>query len=109
LEGEVDARSRYAKLLEARLAAGEIARLEVDRARLDLLAARQSWRAAQSQVITSRTKLASAIGMPTSGLDGADIVWGEDLETMDAIDLRMAKDLQTAGLWNRLDVRRELA
>lgn len=106
-EREVDTRDRYVRLITARLQAGEAARPEVDTARVDLLTARQSRRAAEGLVADARTKLAAAIGVPTAGLAGTEMVW-PGLDSFPPLDTA-TQSFQTAGLVNRIAVRRALA
>ena len=104
---EVADRQHYVDLLEARLKAGEAARPEVDTARIDLLGARQAWHAAQGKQEEAGAKLATAIGMTAAGLQGADLNW-PDIDQFEAVSNAQASALRTAGLLNRLDVRRSL-
>ena len=107
-ETEAAGRSAYLKVLEARLAAGEAGRAEVDVARVDLLTAKQSAMAARGRSSDADAKLAAAVGVPLAGLGDSRFVWDE-LEEFSPLDEDAARQLQSAGLLNRLDVRRSLA
>ncbi|HUO06824.1 MAG TPA: TolC family protein [Phycisphaerae bacterium] len=107
-EEEVANRTAYAQMLESRLAMGEAARPDVDIARIDLIIARQAWRAAQGQLADARTKLAAAIGVPTAGIVGITITW-PGMDRPIVLDSTCLPTLQQAGLLNRLDIRRSLS
>jgi len=107
-EQEVAGRSAYLNVLDIRLKAGEAGRAELDIARVDLLTARQSRLAALGRAEDSRNKLASAIGLPTSGLGDAQFVW-PGIDQFEPLDRGAARALQAAGLLNRMDIRRSLS
>jgi outer membrane protein TolC len=107
-DGEVEARTTYLHILEARLQAGEVARTDVDLGRIDLLTARQSRLTVYGRSADARTRLAAAIGLTSSGLRDATITW-PDLDDFTRLDDAEARQLQAAGLLNRLDIRRSLA
>ena len=94
------------KVLDARLSAGEAGGAEVDVARVDLLtgaAIGNGWRSGRSA--DARTKLAAAIGVPLTGLGDSRFVW-DGFDDFSPLDDRSAGRLQSAGLLNRLDIRR---
>ncbi len=111
LEGrrfEEAVREEVAKALEARLAVGEIFRLDVDAARAELASARAGTHAAEGRVSESRAIVASRIGVPGSALAGIRLAWPE-LEKPPAEDALPLPSVVAAGLVNRLDIRRTLA
>ena len=99
---------RYADLLEARFHAGEIPLPEVTTARIDLTNLRQALKAAQGQVGTARAALASAIGIPLSGLDGKTVTWA-GADEPPGPDALPAMSVRVAAVANRLAVQRALA
>jgi outer membrane protein TolC len=107
-EREVKSRDSYVGMLEARLKAGEAGRAEVNTARVDLIVSRQALRAAKGQVAESRARLAAAIGVPAKALENARFAWPE-LDQPPAVEDLAVEHLHSAGLLNRLDIRRSLA
>jgi outer membrane protein TolC len=107
-QDEVKARESYAAMLVARLRAGEAGRAEVSTAQVDLITARQALQASLGQVAESHARLAAAIGVPDTALQSARFDW-PDLEHPGPSDHLALDDLHTAGLLNRLDIRRSLA
>ena len=108
LRAQMASQSRYADLLEARFHAGEIPLPEVTTARIDLTNLRQALQTAQGQVGTARAALASAVGIPLSGLDGKTLTW-TGADEPPAPDALPAMSVRVAAVANRLDVRRALA
>lgn len=108
LRAQVASQARYADLLEARFHAGEIPLPEVTTARIDLTNLRQALKAAQGKVGTARAALASAIGIPLSGLNGKTVTWAgaDEPPVPDALP---ARSVRVAAVANRLDVQRALA
>ncbi|MDQ6631317.1 MAG: TolC family protein, partial [Verrucomicrobiota bacterium] len=105
---ENEIRKNFVERLEQRLAVGDASRTEVDFARTELLNSQIAFRAVESRVIESKTALASAIGIPTSALDEIQLVWPA-LNVPANAEKISASAVQSAGLLNRLDVRRSLA
>ncbi len=100
--------TRRLALLEQRLAAGDLSRPAVDRARLLLLNTRVALEAARGRVPVARTALAAAVGVPVSGLERIKLAWpGFDHPPGAALISR--KLIQRDAVLNRLDVRRALA
>lgn len=108
LRAQVASQTRYVDLLEARSHAGEIPLPEVTTARIDLTTLRQALKGAQGQVGTSRAVLASAIGIPLSGLDGKTVTWA-GADEPPAPNALPALSVRVAAVANRLDVQRALA
>lgn len=107
LQAETAARANVVHLMERRFAVGEISRPEVDAARTQWMQARVSSTAAEGRTQASRVALAGALGLPPPALDGAALVW-PDLDALPDERTLPAAVVQTAGLLNRLDVRRAL-
>jgi cobalt-zinc-cadmium efflux system outer membrane protein len=95
-------------LLEARLRVGEIPRPEVDSTRITLSNAQLALRAAEGTVSETKVALAAAIGVPASGLDGAELSWPgfDQLPKEESIS---ADSVRREAVLNRLDVRQALA
>lgn len=98
--------SERVRLLQARLAAGEIPRPELDAAEIELANTRLALRAAGGRVTTSRAALAAAIGVPVSALDGVELAWPDFDRPPRALSTAA---IQREAVLNRLDVRRSLA
>jgi outer membrane protein TolC len=105
---EVHARQSYVAMLQARLKAGEAGRAEVSAAQVDLITARQALQAAQGQRAESQAKLAAAVGVPVEAIQTAQFEWPDLEQPAPVADLSI-DDLHSAGLLNRLDIRRSLA
>lgn len=108
LRSEQKIRSRQVELLEQRLGVGEISRPEVDRARIELSNTRLAVRNAEGRVVEARAALASAIGIPVSGLIGAEFFWPQ-FEHPPATESLSPQQIQKEAVLNRLDVRSALA
>lgn len=111
LRAEADARSEVVALLEARLKAGEAARPEVDVLEVSRVDAVLAAGVAESEARVAGSRLAGALGLPESALDGVTLD-ASIAERGVATALDPATEigrLQQVGLLNRLDVRRSLA
>ncbi len=108
LRAEEQFREDQVKILERVLAAGEIPRLDVDAARIELEKTVVAVRAAEGQVAEARAALAAAIGIPVAGLGAAELSW-PDLETPPRSESFSTAEIQRDAVLNRLDVRRSLA
>jgi cobalt-zinc-cadmium efflux system outer membrane protein len=95
-------------LLETRLEVGEIPRPEVDSARIALANIQIQLRGGEGRVSETRAALAGAIGVPLSGLDGAEFAW-PGLDQLPPGQSLSAGAIQRDAILNRLDVRRALA
>src|SRR5262245_16823559 len=105
LQTELALRSDLATAAARLQSTGEASRLETDRARAELAAARVALEAAKGRSASTRAVLASAVGVPVGALEGAVLDWpGLDLLPQEAA--LSIDTLQQAGLLNRLDVRR---
>ncbi len=108
LQAEIFTRSNVVHLMERRFALGEVSRTEVDAARTQLVQARVALRAAEGGVQESRVAIATALGLPPSAVEGAKFDW-PNFEKLPEEQAVSAAAVQTAGLLNRLDVRRAVA
>lgn len=96
------------RLLQKRLAVGEISRPEVDLARIDLANTRLGVLSAEAQISQTRTVLAAAIGIPVLGLNGVEFSW-PNLDSPPDPDSLSPQRIQREAVLNRLDVRQALA
>jgi outer membrane protein, heavy metal efflux system len=108
LERETRLRSQQVEWLSERLSAGEVARPEVESARLEWLDTRVALRTAQGRVPEARAALAAAIGVPVSALNGIRFSWATFDHPLDAAALS-PQVIQREAVLNRLDVRQSLA
>jgi outer membrane protein, heavy metal efflux system len=103
---DAELRAQAATLAERKLALGDAFFLDVSTARSERVAAELARLSADNAVSESRLLLAAALGVPGPALDGVAFTWAE-LDKPPAEESLGA--IQTAGLLNRLDVRRTLA
>lgn len=103
---EEDLRSEAATLMERKLTLGEAFLLDVSTARSERATSRAARLASETLVSESRLAVASALGLSGSALEGVAFTWA-NLDQPPAVSA--LGPLQTAGLLNRLDVRRRLA
>ena len=96
------------RLLEARLRVGEIPRPELDAAQVELSNVRLELDQAQGRVPETQVALATAIGVPSSALDGMRLSW-PDMVQPPAEQQFSADAIERDAVLNRLDVRRSLA
>lgn len=108
LHSEEELRTEQVRLLEQRLAVGEIPRPEVDTARIELSRIHSALAAAEGQFFESRAGLAASMGIPVSALEGIDFSW-TDLDSPPSAESLSAATIQRDAVLNRLDVRRALA
>jgi outer membrane protein, heavy metal efflux system len=94
--------------LSAQLTAGEIPRPQVETARTALLNARLTASAAQGQLLQARATIATAIGVPISGLESARFAW-PNLPQGPSMTTLSIHQIERDAVLNRLDVRRALA
>ncbi|MGI8967295.1 MAG: TolC family protein, partial [Limisphaerales bacterium] len=104
---EKEIRKNFVERLEQRFANGDASRTEVYFARTELLNFQLAFRAAEGRVIESKTAVASAIGLSASALDEIKFVWPELNSPVSAEKISVSS-VQSAGLLNRLDIRRSL-
>ena len=108
LQSEITTREQVLVLMEQRFAVGEISRTELEAARTQLVQARVALRAAEGRAQEFRVVVATALGVPPSAVAGLSFEW-PDLERLPGADVLSVSKVQSAGLLNRLDVRRALA
>ncbi len=108
LHSEEEFRTEQGRLLEPRLAVGEIPRPEVDLARIELSKIHSAIAAAEGRVSESKAALAASIAIPVVALQSIDLSWA-DLESPPSAESLSPKTIQRDAVLNRLDVRRALA
>ena len=101
-------RADQVSILEQILSAGEIPKLDVDLARIELSKTQVAIRAAEGQVAEAKAALAAALGVPLASLQNAEFSW-PDLDTPPTLESLSAAEIQREAVLNRLDVRRSLA
>jgi outer membrane protein, heavy metal efflux system len=105
---EEQAREDQVKILEQILSAGEIPRLNVDSARIELSKTEAALRTSQTQLVEAGAALATALGIPLRSLQTVEFSW-PDMDTPPAPESLSAAEIQHDAVLNRLDVRRSLA
>jgi outer membrane protein TolC len=108
LRSEEKVRAEQASILEKIFSVGEIPRVDVDLARIELSKTQVAVRTAEGQVSEAKAALAAAVGIPMAGVEGAEFAW-DDMDTPPAPESLSARELQRDAVLNRLDVRRSLA
>ncbi len=108
LERETRLRLQQVQWLSERLTAGEVARPEVESARLEWLDTRMALRTAQGRVPEARAALAAAIGVPVSTLEGVKFSW-QTFDQPPDVNTLSVQLIQREAVLNRLDVRQSLA
>ncbi|HET9284003.1 MAG TPA: TolC family protein [Candidatus Angelobacter sp.] len=108
LRSEEKAHVEQVNILEQIFSAGEIPRVDVDNARIELAKTQVAARNAEGQVSETREALAAAIGIPVAGLHGAEFSW-PDMDKPPAAESFSFGEIQRDAVLNRLDVRRSLA
>ena len=107
LRSEEKVREDQVAILERVLSAGEMTRLDVDPARIELSKTQVAVRTAEGQVADAKAALASAIGLPIASLDNAEFSW-PDMDTPPAAESLSADRVQRDAVLNRMDIRRSL-
>lgn len=100
--------SAQVRLLDERLAAGEISRPGVDSSRLALANTQVALRAAEGRIPESKAALAAAIGIPVAALDNVELAW-PGFENPPSIESLSPERIQREAVLNRLDIRQALA
>jgi len=108
LQIEERVRAAQVKILEERLAVGEIPRPEVDAARIELAKTQLGISNADGQIAEAKASLAASIGIPVSGLQAFEFSW-PDFDSPPGSDSFSPQTIQRDAVLNRLDVRRALA
>jgi outer membrane protein TolC len=108
LRSEEKVRVDQVAILEKILAAGEITRLNVDPARIDLSKTQVGIHTAESQLADAKAALAAAIGLPLAALDGVTFSWPQ-MDAPPAPESVSVNQVRREAVVNRLDIRRSLA
>jgi outer membrane protein TolC len=108
LRSEENVREDQVAILGKILAAGEITRLNVDPARIDLSKTQVGIRTAEGQLADAKAALAVAIGVPLAALDGVTFSWPE-MDAPPAPESLSVDQVRRDAVVNRLDIRRSLA
>jgi cobalt-zinc-cadmium efflux system outer membrane protein len=108
LRSEEQLRADQVKILDQVLSAGEITRLDVDLARIELSKIEVAMRTAEGQVAEAKAALAAAVGIPVAGLENAQFAW-PNMDTPPDPESSFPPDVRREAVLNRLDVRRSLA
>ena len=107
LRTQNDLLTAQVQLLQKRLVAGEIARPEVEFARVSLVSSQLTARQTEAQIITSRASLAAAIGVPLASLENIQFSW-PDFDSPAAPESFSLQEILHEAAVNRLDVRAAL-
>ena len=107
LHSEEQVRTAQVKILEERLAVGEIPRPEVDAARIGLAKTQLGITAEEGQIAQAKAVLAGSIGIPVSGLQNFEFSW-PDLDSPPSPESFSRQTIQRDAVLNRLDVRRSM-
>lgn len=108
VRSEEQVRADQVNILEQVLSAGEIPRLDVDLARIELSKTEVAMRTAEGQTAETKAALAAAVGIPVAGLQDAQFVW-PDMDTPPGPESTFPPEIHRDAVLNRLDVRRSLA
>ncbi len=108
LRAEEQVRRDQVNILEERLSVGEMARPEVNLARIELSKTHLALSTPEGQLAEAKAALAGAIGIPVAGLEGLDFSW-PDLDSPPSAESLSPREIQRDAVLNRLDVRRALA
>ncbi len=108
LAAEEKLQSSQANLLQQRLSAGEIARTDFDAAQIAYSQTHLEIVTAEGQASEAKARLAAAIGVPLTALDGIALSWGDFDAPPSETSLSPAQ-IQGDAVLNRMDVRRALA
>jgi outer membrane protein TolC len=101
-------RTDQVNILEKILSVGEITRLDVDLARIELSKTKVTIHAAEGQFAESKASLAAAIGIPVEGLRDAEFSW-TNMDMLPGTESLSSTEIRRDAVLNRLDVRRSLA
>jgi outer membrane protein, heavy metal efflux system len=108
VRSEEPVRADQVNILEQILSAGEITRVDVDLARIELSKTELAMRAVEGQTAEAKTALAAALGIPVAGLRDAQFAW-PDMDTPPSPESTFPPEIQRDAVLNRLDIRRSLA
>ena len=105
---EEQVRQHQVNILEQIFSAGEIPRVDVDLARIELSRTQLAISTTEGQVAESKAALAAAVGIPVAGLREAQFSWPA-MDTPPSAESFSREEVQRNAVLNRLDVRRSLA
>ena len=105
---EEQVRADQVIILEKILSAGEITRLEVDLARIELSKTTVAVHTAEGQTAEAKAALAAALGISLQGLRDAEFAW-PDMDRLPSAESLSGTEIRRDAVLNRLDVRRSLA
>jgi outer membrane protein, heavy metal efflux system len=108
VRSEEQVRADQVNILERILSSGEIARLDVDLARIEFSKTEVAMRAAEGQTAEAKAVLAAALGIPLAGLQNVEFLW-PDMDTPPTPESLFPAEVQRDAVLNRLDIRRSLA
>src|SRR5260370_26338838 len=108
LRSEETLRGEQVNILQQRFSVGEIPRLEVDLARIELSKAHLAINTVEGQLAEAKAALAASIGIPVAGLQGFEFSW-TNLDSPPSAESLSPEEIQGDAVLNRLDVRRSLA
>lgn len=108
LQAQLRVQTARVHLLSIQLTAGEIARPELDSARIALTTTQQALAHAATGALTAQAAMAGALGVPVAALADVRYAWPE-WDAPPAPAAIPAARMQRAALVNRLDVRAALA
>jgi cobalt-zinc-cadmium efflux system outer membrane protein len=108
LRSEEKARADQVSILEQIFSVGELPKVDIDTARIELSKTHVAIRTAEGQISEAKAALAAAIGIPIAGLEGAEFSWLE-MDTPPSPESLSSREIQRDAVLNRLDVRRSLA
>ena len=108
LKKQVVAQDQIAKLLEQKIATGDLAGWALTSARIAVAKARLDLAEAQSQSVEARVDLAEAIGVPAGALDGIELAFELQSEPDAAKGLSLP-EVRRQALLSRLDILGALA
>lgn len=108
LRREMEVRGNVVEIYEKRLAVGEASRPEVDVSHTTLTSLQVSMQRAIGAEKETRAALEAAVGLAPGALQGVGLAWSS-LDQPPVEDLVPLRNVQRAGLLNRLDIQRLLA
>ena len=107
VDREYRVRTALVSLMQQRLSVGEISRPEWDQSRVEASRVAVSLRGIQGDVLETRIRLSSAMGLPESALANMHLATNE-YDSPEQIERLPFARVQQQGLLNRLDIQRSL-
>jgi outer membrane protein TolC len=108
LRSEERARAEQVSILEQVFSVGEIPRVDVDLARIELSKTQLAITTTEGQVGEAKAALAAAVGIPVVGLREARFSW-PGMDTPPSAECLSSEEVRRDAVLNRLDIRRSLA